>query len=164
MLRNDSVSLICSILKNEIPWKSWLDPRFLRNSKSKWTLKWLPLDRGYFKFHFCKGKSILIILCRTYFWTFEFVILFQVVFVLPCISSLLNATHFRIIDRQSLEKKVAWKLWLDPRFPCHPKWEWNLNWLPLDRGPFKFIFTKKGHLIPKYVTNCAHPFLFKIDR
>ena len=57
--------------KNEIPWKSWLDPWFPQNSKSKWTLKWLPLDRGYFKFYFHNGKSILIILCRTYLWTFR---------------------------------------------------------------------------------------------
>ena len=57
MLCNDSVLLIYDILKNKIPWKSWLDPRFFRNSKSKWTLKWLPLNMGYFKFYFRKGKS-----------------------------------------------------------------------------------------------------------
>ena len=68
-----------------IPWKFWLNPRFLRNSKSKWTLKWLPLDRGYFKFYCHKGKSILIISCHTYLLTRNFVILFQVIFVLPCI-------------------------------------------------------------------------------
>ena len=53
--------------KKGTPWKFWLDPRFLRNSKSKWTLKWLPLDRGYFKFYFHKGESTLIILCHMYF-------------------------------------------------------------------------------------------------
>ena len=54
------------------PWKFWLDPRFLQNSKSKWTLKWLPLDRGYFKFYFHKGESILIISCHTHFLTRKF--------------------------------------------------------------------------------------------
>ena len=39
-------------LKKGTPWKFWLDPWFPRNSKPKWTLKWLPLDRGYFKFCF----------------------------------------------------------------------------------------------------------------
>ena len=67
------------------PWKFWLNPRFPRNSKSKWTLKWLPLDRGYFKFYFRKGKSILIILCHAYLLVRKFVISFQVIFVLPCI-------------------------------------------------------------------------------
>ena len=47
------------------PWKFWLDPRFFRNPKLKWILKWLPLDRGYFKFYFfIKGESILIISCH----------------------------------------------------------------------------------------------------
>ena len=76
LLCDDSILLTYDIIKNEISWKSWLNPRFLRNFKSKWALKWLPLDRGYFKFYFHKGKSILIILCRTYLWTLEFVILF----------------------------------------------------------------------------------------
>ena len=107
MLCNGPVLLIYNILKIEIPWKSWSDPWFPRNSKSKWTLKWLPLDRGHFKFYFWKGKSILIILGRTYIWTFNFVILFQVVSILSCILSLLNASHFDIIDRQSLENEVA---------------------------------------------------------
>ena len=39
-------------------WKFWLDPRFLRNSKPKWTLKWLPLNKGYFKFYFHKGAKV----------------------------------------------------------------------------------------------------------
>ena len=55
-------------------WKFWLDPRFFRNFKSKWILKWLPLDRGYFKFYFHKGESTLIISCHTYFSTRNFVI------------------------------------------------------------------------------------------
>ena len=121
ILWNDSILLTYSILKNEISWKSWLNPRFSRNSKSKLILKWLPLDRGYFKFYFHKGKSILIISCRTYLLTCNFVILFQLIFVLPYILFLLNTSHFGIIDWQSLEKEAAWKLWLDPRFPCHPK-------------------------------------------
>ena len=65
--------------KNEVPWKSWLDPRFSRNSMLKWILKWLPIDRGYFKFYLRKGKSILIMSCHTYFRTRESVVLFQVV-------------------------------------------------------------------------------------
>ena len=41
-----------------VSWKFWLDPRFPRDPKLKWILKWLPLDRGYFKFYFYKrGKS-----------------------------------------------------------------------------------------------------------
>ena len=35
-----------------ISWKFWLDPRFPRNPKLKQILKWLPLDRGYFKVYF----------------------------------------------------------------------------------------------------------------
>ena len=66
-------------------WKSWLDPRFPQNSKSKWTLKWLPLDRGYFKFYFHKGESILIISCHTSLLTRKFIILFQVIIALSCI-------------------------------------------------------------------------------
>ena len=59
------------------PWKFWFDPL--------WILKWLPLDRGYFKFYFYKGESPLIISCHTYLLTRKLVILFQVIFVLPCI-------------------------------------------------------------------------------
>ena len=62
--------------KNEVPWKSWLDPRFPRNSILKWILKWLPLDRGYFKLCFRKGKSILIISCHTSLLTRNFVSFF----------------------------------------------------------------------------------------
>ena len=79
ILWNDSIFINIRYPKNEVPWKSWLYPRFLRNSMLKWILKWLPLDRGYFKFYFRKGKSILIISCHTYFWTCESVVLFQVV-------------------------------------------------------------------------------------
>ena len=68
-----------TISREGAPWKFWLDPRFPWNSKSKWTLKWLPLDRGYFKFYFHKGESILIILCHTYLLTCKFIILFQVI-------------------------------------------------------------------------------------
>ena len=75
----DLILLINDILKNEVPWKSWLDPRFPRNSMLKWILKLLLLDRGYFKFYFSEGESILIISCHTYFRTHEFVVLFQVV-------------------------------------------------------------------------------------
>ena len=70
-------------------WKFWLDPRFFRNSKSKWTLKWLPLDRGYFKFYFQKGESILIISCHAYLLTRKFC---------HCISShICIAMHFVLV-------------------------------------------------------------------
>ena len=78
-------------INNEIGIIVWLgfiilqSTRFLQNSKSKWTLKWLPLDRGYFKFYFHKGDSMLIISRHMYPLAREFVILFQVIFVLPCI-------------------------------------------------------------------------------
>ena len=103
------------------PWKSWLNPRFSRNSKSKWTLRWLPLDRGYFKFYFHKGKNILIISCHTYLLTHNFVILFQVIFVLPCILFSLKCPVIRYYWLMILQKEVTWKLWRDPRFSHHPK-------------------------------------------
>ena len=86
-----------------VPWKSWLDPRFSRNSKSKWALKWLPLDRSYFKFYFHKGESILIITCHTYLLARNFVILFQVIFVLPCILFLFKMSRnlMLLIDHPS---------------------------------------------------------------
>ena len=79
ILWNDLIFINIRYPKNEVPWKSWLDPRFSWNSMLKWILKWLPLDRGYFKFYFRKGKSKLIISCHTYFRTCESVVLFQVV-------------------------------------------------------------------------------------
>ena len=82
-----------TISRKGVPWKSWLDPRFPRNSKSKWTLKWLPLDRGYFKFYFHKGESILVISCLTYLSTCKFIILFQVIFVLPWILFLFKMSR-----------------------------------------------------------------------
>ena len=58
-----------------VPWKFWLDPRFLRDPKLKWILKQLPLDRGYFKFYFLqKGESSLIISCHTSLLTCNFII------------------------------------------------------------------------------------------
>ena len=72
-------------------WKFWLDPRFSQNPKLKWILKWLSLDRGYFKFYFfTKGESPLIISCHIYLLTRNFVVIFQVMFALPCILFLLN--------------------------------------------------------------------------
>ena len=59
--------------KKEIPWKFWFDLRFSRNFKLKWILKWLPLDRGYFKFYSYKGESLLIIPCHTSLLTRNFV-------------------------------------------------------------------------------------------
>ena len=70
-------------------WKFWLDPRFPWNPKLKWILKWLPLDRGYFKFYFHKGESILIISCHTYLGTRKFVIF---IFGRVCI-----AMHFVLV-------------------------------------------------------------------
>ena len=66
--------VILRSLEKGVSWKFWLDPRFPRNPKLKWILKWLPLDRGCFKFYFfTKGESLLIIPCHIY--TFQFVIL-----------------------------------------------------------------------------------------
>ena len=74
------------ISREEVPWKFWLDPRFPRDLKLKQILKRLPLDRGCFKVYFLqKGKVFLIISCHTYLSTSEFVVLFQVMFALPCI-------------------------------------------------------------------------------
>ena len=39
-------------LEKGVLWKFWLDPRFSRDPKLKWILKWSSLDRGYFKFYF----------------------------------------------------------------------------------------------------------------
>ena len=47
-----------TISKRGVPWKSWLDPRFLWDSKLKQILKWLPLDRGYFKIYFLQKEKI----------------------------------------------------------------------------------------------------------
>ena len=89
--------------KKRIPWKFWFDPQFPRNPKSKWALKWLPLDRDYFKFYFYKKKSILIISCHTYLWICNFVILFKVIFVLPCILFLfkMSCNLVLLIDHPS---------------------------------------------------------------
>ena len=46
-----------TISRKEVSRKFWLDPWFPRNPKLKWILKWLPLNRGYFKVYFFKrGK------------------------------------------------------------------------------------------------------------
>ena len=108
--------------KEGVPWKFWLDPRFSRNPKSKLTLKWPPLDRDYFKFLlFTKGESLLIISCHTYLLARNFVVLFQVMFALPCILFLLNCLEIRYYWLTILQKEVTWKLWRDPRFPRYPK-------------------------------------------
>ena len=131
-----------------VPWKFWLDPRFPQNLKLKWILKRLPLDRGYFKvYFFTKGESILIIFSHTYLLTRNFVVLFQVMFTLPCILFLLNCPVIRYYWLTILRKEVTWKLWLDPRFPRHPKWKWSLSWLPLDRGHLKPISYGKRLLV-----------------
>ena len=61
--------IILQSFKKGTLWKFWFDPRFSRNSKFKWTLKWLPFDRGYFKIYFYKSESILIISYHMYFGT-----------------------------------------------------------------------------------------------
>ena len=33
----------------------------------------------------------------------------------------LNCIGLEIINLRSLEKEVSWEVWLDPRFPRHPK-------------------------------------------
>ena len=48
--------IILQSLEKRTLWKFWFNPRFSQNSKSKWTLKWLPLDRGYFEFYFRKRR------------------------------------------------------------------------------------------------------------
>ena len=94
-----------TISQKGVPWKSWLDPRFPRNSKPKWTLKWLPLDRGYFKFYFHKGESILIISYHTYLLARNFVILFQVMFALPCILFLFELSRNSLLLINDPSKK-----------------------------------------------------------
>ena len=60
------------------PWKFWLDPRFPRDPKLKWILKWLLLDRGYFKvFFFTKRESLLIISCYVYLSIRNLVVCFK---------------------------------------------------------------------------------------
>ena len=39
-------------------WKFWLDPRFPQNPKLKWILKWVPLNRGYFKLYFLQKRKV----------------------------------------------------------------------------------------------------------
>ena len=77
-------------LKKGTPWKFWLDPWFSRDPKLKWILKWLPLDRDYFKFYlFAKGESILIISRHTSLWAHNFVIFIS--------SHICIAMHFILI-------------------------------------------------------------------
>ena len=68
--------IISQSLEKGTLWKFWLDPRFPRNSKSKWALKWLSLNRGYFKSHFWKGENLLKIPGHTYFSTCKYIVLF----------------------------------------------------------------------------------------
>ena len=44
--------------KKGVPENFWLDARFPRDPKLKWILKWLPLDRGYFKFYFLEKEKV----------------------------------------------------------------------------------------------------------
>ena len=59
MLERSCVSgLLFYDLQKGTPWKSWLDPWFLRDSKLKQILKWLPLDKGYFKVYFLQKEKV----------------------------------------------------------------------------------------------------------
>ena len=137
-----------TISQKGAPWKSWLDPRFPRDSKSKWTLKWLPLDRSYFKFYFHKGESILIITCHTYLLTRKFVILFQVIIALPCILFLLKMSRNLVLlinnpsKREDVETLVRSSV-----FPSSQVKKWSLNWLPLDWGHLKLVSYGRGLLV-----------------
>ena len=44
--------IILRSVEKGVLWKFWFDLRFPQNPKLKWILKWLPLDRGYFKVYF----------------------------------------------------------------------------------------------------------------
>ena len=83
-----------------VPWKFWLDPRFSRDPKIKWILKWPPLDRGYFKvYFFTKGESLLIISCHTYLSTHKFVIfLSHICIVMHFILIKLSRNSLLLID------------------------------------------------------------------
>ena len=48
-----------TISRKRVSWKLWFDPRFSRNFKLKWNLKWLSLDRGYFNFIFVNRDGLL---------------------------------------------------------------------------------------------------------
>ena len=137
-----------TISRKGAPWKFWLDPRFLWNSKLKWTLKWLPLDRGYFKFYFHKSESILIITCHTYLLTRKFIILFQVITALPCILFLLKMSRnlVLLINNPSKREDVE-TLARSSVFPSSQVKKWKLNWLPLDRSHLKTISYRRGLLV-----------------
>ena len=78
-----------TISRKGVPWKFWLNPRFPRDSKPKWTLEWLPLDRGYFKFYFHKDENLLIISCHADLSTRNFVIFIS--------SHIYIAMHFILV-------------------------------------------------------------------
>ena len=132
-----------TIFQKGAPWKSWLDPRFSRNFKSKWTLKWLPLDRGYFKFYFHKGESIPIISCHTYLLTRNF--FFHVISVLPCILFLfkMSCNLVLLIDYPSKRGDVE-TLARSSVSPSPQVKKRSLNWLPLDRGHLKPVSYGRG--------------------
>ena len=73
----------------EIMVRSSISPKF----QIKMNFKWLPLNRDHFKFYFHKDESILIVSCHTYLLTRKFIILFQVIFVLPCIFVLVKISY-----------------------------------------------------------------------
>ena len=109
-----------TISRKEVPRKFWLDPLFPRNPKLKWILKWLPLDRGYFKVHFSKGESFLIIPCHIYLLTCNLSFLFQVMFALPCILFVLNYPVIRCYWSIILRKEVTWNFGVILGFPVIP--------------------------------------------
>ena len=128
-------------------WKFWLDPRFPRNSKPKWTLKWLPLDRDYFKFYFYKGESSLVILCHTYLLTRKFVTLFQVIFCIVMHFVLVKMSRNSMLLINNPSKRGDVETLARSSVSPSSQVKWNLNWLPLDRGHLKPISYERGLLI-----------------
>ena len=52
------VLLFYNLSRKGVPWKFWLDSRFPWDPKLKWILKWLSLDRDYFKFYFLQKEKV----------------------------------------------------------------------------------------------------------
>ena len=119
-----------TISQKGVSWIFWLDPRFPRDPKLKWTLKWLPLDRGYFKFYFfTKGESILIISCHTYFSIRKSVISFQVVIALSSILFLvkMSSNSMLLINNPSKRGDLETLAWSSVSPPPQVKMTFKLT-------------------------------------
>ena len=82
-----------------------------------------------------------------------------------CMLWIWNSQWLGIIILWYPEKGVPWKFWLDPRFSRDPKLKWNLMWLSLDRGYFKFYFFTKGEsslIIPRHTSLLTRNFVIFI--